>query len=64
MKVRAAGAELFHADGQTDVMKLTVTFCNFSNTPKSRIATSQKTHCVCGIYDVSHSWTRIVTDVT
>jgi len=34
MKIRPVGAELFHADGQTDMMKLTVAFRNFSNAPK------------------------------
>jgi hypothetical protein len=33
MKIRSAGAELFHADGQTD-MKLTGDFRNFANAPK------------------------------
>ena len=28
-------AELFHADGRTDMTKLTVTFCNFANAPKN-----------------------------
>jgi hypothetical protein len=27
-------AELFHADGQTDKMKLIVALCNFANAPK------------------------------
>jgi len=35
MKTPPAGTELFHADGQmygqTDTMKLTVTFCYFAN---------------------------------
>jgi len=26
-------AELFHADGQTDMIKLRVAFCKFANTP-------------------------------
>jgi len=29
MKIRPVGAELFHADGQTDITKLTVAFHNF-----------------------------------
>ena len=29
------GAELFHADGQTDVTKLIVAFRNFANAPKT-----------------------------
>jgi len=31
MKVRSVGAEFFRADGQTDMMKLIVTFRNFAN---------------------------------
>ena len=31
MKIRPVGNELFHADGQTDMTKLIVTFCNFAN---------------------------------
>jgi len=34
-KIRPVGAELFHADGRTDMTKLTVAFRNFSNAPKS-----------------------------
>jgi hypothetical protein len=29
------GAELFHADGQMDMTKLTVTFRNFANDPQN-----------------------------
>jgi hypothetical protein len=29
------GAELFHAEGQTDIMMLIVTFHNFVNVPKN-----------------------------
>jgi hypothetical protein len=35
MKIREIGAELFHADGQTDMTKLTVAFRNFANASKS-----------------------------
>jgi hypothetical protein len=35
MKVRPVGAKLFRADGQTDVTKLTVAFCDFANAPKN-----------------------------
>jgi len=31
MKIRPVGAELFHANGRTDMAKLTVTFRNFAN---------------------------------
>jgi len=33
MKIRPVGAEMFHAEGQTDMTKLTVPFCNFVNAP-------------------------------
>jgi hypothetical protein len=31
----SVGAELLHSDGQTDMMKLVVTLCNFANIPKN-----------------------------
>jgi hypothetical protein len=31
MKIRPVGAELFHAEGRTDMTKLTVAFRNFAN---------------------------------
>ena len=34
MKINPVGAELFHADGRTDMTKLIVAFCNFANAPK------------------------------
>jgi len=36
MKIRSVGAELFHADGQTDMTKLTVAFRNFANAPQEQ----------------------------
>ena len=36
MNIRPVGAELFHADGRTDMMKLTVAFRNFAYAPKKR----------------------------
>jgi hypothetical protein len=35
MKIRPVWAEQFHADGQTDVKKLTDNFRNFVSTPKN-----------------------------
>jgi hypothetical protein len=35
MKILAIGAELFHADGRTDMPKLIVAFRNFANAPKT-----------------------------
>ena len=34
MNIRPVGAELFHADGRTDMTKLIVAFRNFLNGPK------------------------------
>ena len=39
MKIRP-GAKLFHADGWTDMTKLTAAFRNFANAPKNR-----RIHC-------------------
>jgi len=35
MKISPVEAELFHADGETDMTKLIVTCRNFSNAPKN-----------------------------
>jgi phage terminase large subunit-like protein len=37
MKIRSAGAQLFPADGQTYIRKLTVAFRNFAKAPKNDI---------------------------
>ena len=34
-EIRLVGTELFHADGQTDMTKLTVAFCDFANASKN-----------------------------
>jgi hypothetical protein len=35
MKIRPVEADLFHADGRTDIKKLTVAARNFANSPKN-----------------------------
>ena len=35
MKIRPVGAELFDADGRTDMTKLIVAFRNFANSPEN-----------------------------
>ena len=35
VKIRSVGVELFHADRQTDMMKLVVSFRNIANAPKN-----------------------------
>jgi len=39
MKIRPVGAELFHADGQTDESKLILAFRNFANSPTQLMVT-------------------------
>jgi len=46
MKIRSVGAELFHADGRTDITKLRVAFRNFANTPKYGYTTVLQTRSV------------------
>ena len=46
MKIRPVGAELFHADGRTDMTKLTVAFRNSAKAPKN-VACSRN-HCCHG----------------
>jgi hypothetical protein len=36
IKIRPVGTEQFHADRQTDTMKQTVAFHDFSNVPKNK----------------------------
>jgi hypothetical protein len=36
MKILPVGAELFHADGRTDIAKLTLDFRNFANAPNKK----------------------------
>jgi len=49
MKILPVGAELFHADGRTD-MKLIVAFHNFANAPAKEIRrTSSAAFCYCRI---------------
>jgi len=35
MKIHPVGATFFHADGQTDMKKIMVTFRNFAKAPKN-----------------------------
>ena len=56
VKIRSVGAELFHADRQTDMTKLIVAFRNFANLPKS--GTFSHTFCMRVPYS-SHSQHRL-----
>jgi hypothetical protein len=51
VKIRPAGAELFQADGRTDMTKLIVSFCSFANAPKNVRSEGKLGHvckvCVC-----------------
>jgi len=43
-KIRLVGAKVFHADGQTDMMKLIVAFCNYANAPKNHTGNGLSPH--------------------
>jgi len=45
MKIRPVEAEFFHADGQTDMTKLTVAFRNFTNAPKRPMLNTYAESC-------------------
>ena len=51
------GAELFHADGRTDMSKLTVAFHNYANAPKNNFNVYtvglQCVHYVCILSDTT-----------
>jgi hypothetical protein len=36
VKIGTVGAEMIHADGEADMTKLLVDFCNFANAPLTR----------------------------
>jgi hypothetical protein len=42
MKIRSVGDEMFHAEGLTDMPKLTVALRNFANAPKNVTIKTQK----------------------
>ena len=44
IKHHEVGAEVFHADGQTEMTKLIVTFSNFANAPKNCLCWRQKVY--------------------
>jgi hypothetical protein len=47
-------AELFHADGQTDMTKLTVAFCNLANAPKNiQLMLFEEIAAVCLVIQVT-----------
>jgi F0F1-type ATP synthase gamma subunit len=48
MKIRAVEAELLHADRQTNMMKLIVTFRNFANAPNKSMEPVQLCHLFDG----------------
>jgi hypothetical protein len=37
MQIPPVGADLFRAEGRTDIMKLTVAFCKFENAPETTL---------------------------
>jgi hypothetical protein len=64
MKIRPVGAELFHADGQTDMTKLIVVFRNLAKAPKKMLLVEINSE-VQGGHTNSHtnSHTHILTHI-
>ena len=61
MKIRPVGAELFHADGRTDMTKLIVAFRNFANAPKKWLFFRFCVTCVLfKILQQAAGWTPLV----
>ena len=58
-KIRPVGAELFHADGQTDMTKLTVAFRNLRMGPKNVRIQSSNLHR--SIWPLKAKWYHLLT---
>jgi hypothetical protein len=63
MKIRPVGAELFHADVQTDMTNLTVAFRKFANFPKNKQegwgmgGLVGQILCSCTVSHIVYNWT-------
>jgi hypothetical protein len=63
MKTRLVEAELFHADGRRDIMKLIVVFRNFANEPKKlnkKCMVKFKVKCIAFVYFI-YSWVILIS---
>jgi hypothetical protein len=61
MKIRPLGAELYHADGRTDMMKLTVAFYNFTHMPNSLnvhdlLEPTKMSQIMSSVFNVKHTF--------
>jgi hypothetical protein len=56
MKIRQVGAELFHADGQTDITKLVAALHNFANAAQYNVRD-------CNIFVYSHKSSFILRNI-
>jgi len=52
MKIRLSGADLLHADGQTDMTKVTVTLDNFANVLKTVFQDAVESFALEGVYQL------------
>ena len=66
MKLRPVGAELFHANGRTDMMKLIATFRNFANAPKSykscKFLLALNSNCIHSYFISLHDLRRFILE--
>ena len=63
MKIRPLRAELFHANGRTDMTLLTVSFPNFANAPSNRYLNSTEMFKVnnCVLMNSQNIFSRFYT---
>jgi hypothetical protein len=59
MKFLSVGAQLFHADGQTDMTRLLVAYRNFANMLKNESTTSNNS----GNWTISKSLTQYLNNI-
>jgi hypothetical protein len=68
MKIRPVGAELFHADGKTDMTRLTVAFRNANAQKKkyfrTEVTVKKRRHTVSSRSTIFYPTTRIATSFT
>jgi hypothetical protein len=50
IKIRPVGAELFHADGETNMTKIIVAFRNFANASKKQVCGLNFTGSIGGLF--------------
>jgi hypothetical protein len=61
MKIRPVEAELLHADGRTDMLKLIMVFRNFANAPENEPNNWKNKKNMLKVRDKRHSQENCIT---